>query len=348
MNDRLQTVVVTGGAGYIGSHVCLALMAAGYSPVVLDTLEGSSPLAMERLEQMLGRPVPLELVSLSDAGEVRQALQRHQPVAVIHLAAPPERRLLSRWSDPQARLKVIDDQVWFGINLIQAMEATQCRTLVAASSADVYNWPLPTPSRESAAAEAGEAFKHADVALEELYRLISRASPSWRIGVLRLFEVAGAHPSQALGPSVTREGPDWFMELAQVAAGLLPEAHIPGHDLPTPDGTPVRDFVHVADAARAFVAALDSLALYGEGFVVNIGSGRGTSLQEALLRFEEACGRRLATRFGPRHPNAPDQMVADITLAQELLGWQPRHSLQDICADTWGWHEACTQGKLPV
>jgi UDP-glucose 4-epimerase len=343
-----QTVVVTGGAGFIGSHVCLALLGAGYAPVVVDTLEGSGGANMERLQHMLGRPLPLERVSLNDAGEVRQVLQRHRPVAVIHLAAPIGQRLLQRQNNLRMRLKVIDEQVWYGINLIQAMEATDCRTLVAASSADVYTWPLSSPSRESAPRESTDTLKHADVALEELYRLISRASPWWRIGVLRLFEVAGAHPSQWLGPSMADAAPDWIMEMAHVAAGLLPQARICGRDLPTPDGTPVRDFLHVEDAARAFVSALDSLHLFGEGFVANIGSGRPTSMLEALHTFEKVCGKRLLPRFSPQEPSAPVEAVADITLARELLGWQPRHSLQNICADTWHWHQACLERKLSV
>jgi UDP-glucose 4-epimerase len=342
----MQKIVITGGAGYIGSHVCLALHAAGYEPVILDALTDTRRSVLERLQRLKGQPMVVEHCSLEDGGLVRQVLERHQPVAVIHLAAPPGLRLPALKENQRARSKALDAHVWYGLNLIQAMEAAGCRTLLAAGSDDVYAQPALAPLAESAMKASHVQPGDANHALEGLYEAVHTTSRAWRIGVLRLFEVVGAHPSHGLGPAMAREHPDWLMEMAHVAAGLLPEACVRGHGLPTPDGTAVMDYVHVQDVAQAFIKALDTLETYGESFVVNIGSGRPTSMLDALTCFEATCGKKLPVRRLPREGESPIQSVADIALARELLGWQPKHSLQSICEDTWRWHAHYLQHKL--
>ena len=342
-----RTVVITGGAGYIGSHVVLALMAAGYSPVIFDDFSGSSRSVLTRLQHMLGKPVPHVEIDLMDTGRLREVLTRVRPVAVVHLAIPPAIRITNGVPDRKAHGRALDDQVWMGFSLIQAMEAVGCRTLVAASSAVVYAEDAEQPLRENAAKAWTRLPGNAFLALEDLY-FDHQGRPEWRVGVLRLFDVVGAHSSQWLGPPMLRSSPDWLMELAHAAAGSSPHVCIRGRKLPTSDGTPVRDYVHVEDASKAFAKALDALDLYGESFAVNIASGRAVSLIEALLRFEKVSARSIKTLYGDAIPDTPAASVADVRLAGELLGWQAQHSLTSMCAHTWGWYESYMQRRLPV
>lgn len=344
----MRTVVITGGAGYIGSHTCLALIAAGYAPVIFDTFTGASRSVPKRLHYMLGKPVPVEAVDLMDVQALRTAIERHRPVAVMHLASPPGLRLPRRPDNARARAKALDDHVWLGFNLINAMESAGCRTLVAASCQSVYTHDGASPLREDAPKAWTELPGHAHLALEDLYDSITKVSSTWRIGCLRLFNVAGAHSSQCLGPSLARPSPNWLMELAYAAAGMLPHATVRGWGLPTPDGTALRDFVHVEDVARAFAQALDALELYGESFSVNIGSGAGSTVMQALDQFKAVSGKPIQTKFKALEPLEPIASVASIGLARELLGWQPRFSLRDMCAHTWGWHQAYLQRRLPA
>lgn len=344
----MRTVVITGGAGYIGSHACLPLIAAGYAPVIFDSFAGASRSVLGRLKYMLGKPVPTEQIDLMDAQTLRTAMQRHQPVAVIHLASPPGMRLPRRPDNARARAKALDDHVWLGFNLINAMESAGCRTLVAASSQSVYAHEGTSPLREDAPKAWTELPGHAHLALEDLYESITKASSTWRIGTLRLFNVAGAHSSQCLGPALARPSPNWLMELAYASAGMLPHATVRGRGLPTPDGTALRDFVHVEDVARAVVQALDALDLYGESFTVNIGSGAGTTMMQAIDQFSEVCGKSFKTKFTELEADEPITSIANIGLARELLGWQPRFSLRNMCAHAWGWHSAYMQRRLPA
>lgn len=344
----MRTVVITGGAGYIGSHTCLALIAAGYAPVIFDSLAGASRSVLRRLHYMLGKPVPAEIVDLMDVQALRTAIERHRPVAVIHLASPPGLRLPRRPDNARARAKALDDHVWLGFNLINAMESAGCRTLVAASSQSVYTHDGPSPLREDAPKAWTELPGHAHLALEDLYESITKVSSTWRIGCLRLFNVAGAHSSQCLGPALARPSPNWLMELAYASSGMLPHATVRGWGLPTPDGTALRDFVHVEDVARAFALALDALDLYGESFSVNIGSGAGSTVMQVLDQFKAVCGKPILTKFKALEPLEPIASVADVGLARELLGWQPRYSLANMCAHTMGWHDAYLQRRLPA
>lgn len=344
----MRTVVITGGAGYIGSHVCLALMAAGYAPVIFDNFAGASRSVHSRLKFMLGKPVPTVQLDVMDAQALREAMQQHRPVAVIHLASPPGMRLPRRADNIRARAKALDDHIWLGFSLIHAMESAGCRTLMTASSQSVYAQEVSGARREDAPKAWTELPGHAHLALEDLYQSITQASTLWRIGILRLFHVVGAHHSQCMGPPMARPSPNWLMELAHAAAGMLPHATMRGDDLPTLDGSAVRDFVHVEDVARAFALSLDAIDLYRESFAVNIGSGQGTSMRQALKRFEKVSGRAIKTRVAPADPGEPVTSVADIGLARELLGWKPQYTIDHMCAHTWGWHESYLQRRLPA
>jgi UDP-glucose 4-epimerase len=344
----MRKVVITGGAGYIGRHVCLALMTAGYTPVIFDSFTGASRTVLNQLQYMLGKPVQAQHIDLMDVAALRDAFRHHQPAAVIHLATPPRLQLPHRTDTARARTKAIDEHVWLGSSVMKAMQSIGCHTLVCASSHHVYAAEWSAPRREHDPTSWSDALGYAHLALEDVIEAVAYSNPTWRIGVLRLFEVLGAHSSECLGPPLSRPTPNWLVELCHAATGMLPHATVHGHDLPTADGSPIRDFVHVEDVAQAFTKALDALELYGEGFTANIGSGTPTSLIESVQCFEEVCDRAVKTRLDDPLPSAAHSSVADITLARELLGWQPQHTLASMCAHTWRWHDAYIQKRLPA
>jgi UDP-glucose 4-epimerase len=343
----MRKILVTGGSGYIGSHTCVALAAAGYEPVVLDKTNRQNDGVLRRMQYLMGRPFAFEHTDLQDVKALREVLERHRPDAVIHLAGDEVLRSSKQEEMRKTRTEALDNYIWAGFCLVQAMEDAGCRHLLTASSDTVYHQPYLGRLRESSPLSEDHPVGVTHRALEDLYQSIHAANKEWKIGVVRLFEVVGAHHSLMLGPPVAGGSPNWLMELSHVAGGLLPHACVQGFDHATDDGTPVRDYVHVQDVAEGLVAGLRTLDTYNEGFVVNLGTGNGYSRIEALLAFEAAVGRSLLFRFVNRAPEDAPHSVADTSLAQQLLGWKPTRSFVTMCKDTWGWHEAYLQRVMP-
>lgn len=343
----MKKILVTGGTGYIGSQTCVALCEAGYVPVVLDAPDLHNPAVLQNVESLTNQLIAVELCDLQDVKTLREVIGRHQPDAVIHLAGDEMLRTSGHLNALRPRKELLDRFIWSGICLVQAMEDVGCRRLLVTSSETVYRHPHFGRLQESSPQATDHPVGGLHQAMEELYATVQRASADWKIGVLRLFEVVGAHPSGLLGAPLTSASPDWLLEMAHVAGGLLPHASLQSFDQDTDDGTPVRDYVHVADVADAMVAALCAMETYHEGFVVNVGSGEGRSRLEALVAFEKAVGCTLALcPVGVQLGEAP-YSVAEITLTTQLLGWQPRRPFAAMCADTWGWHEASVQTMMP-
>lgn len=342
----MKKILVTGATGYIGSHTCVALAEAGYEPIALDRDDRRTQGVLRRMQVLMGRPLVFEQVNLQDIKALREVLHRHQPDAVVHLAGDEVMRSTGRIEAQRTRADLLEQYIWSGFCLVQAMEDTGCRRLVTASSDTVYQQPFHGRLHEGSAHTQTHPLGLVHLALEDLYQSIQTADPTWKVGVLRLFEVVGAHRSLLLGPPVAGGSPNWLMELAHVAAGLLPHACVRGMDQPTADGSQERDYVHVDDVAQAFIAALRALEVYAEGFVVNIGRGEGLTRLEALAAFESVCHRHLLYRYTNARPEDASQSVADPSLATHLLGWQARRDLQSMCLDTWEWHEAYLQRVL--
>lgn len=336
-----MNILLTGGAGFIGSHTYLALVAAGHVPVIVDDFSNSSPKVLERLERISGQPVVCERGTVADLAFVRDLIQRHAIEAVIHFAG--FKAVGESVSHP---LKYFDNNLVGMTRLLQAMDATACRTLVFSSSATVYGDPASVPITEDFPRSHTNPYGHTKLVIEDMLSALQRSNPSWRIAVLRYFNPVGSHPSGLIGED-PRGIPNNLMPfVAQVAVGKRPVLNVFGNDYPTPDGTGVRDYIHVQDLASGHVAALQVLAATGKSFTVNLGTGRGYSVLEVVRAFEKASGRQVPVHFAPRREGDVAQCYASTALASALLGWKAELGLDAMCADAWRWQSGNPDGYL--
>ena len=325
-------ILITGGAGYIGSHTYVALLEAGFLPVILDNFSRSKPGVLIRLQAITGQPVLCYGGNVSDVVLVQELLRRHKFGAVIHMAG-----FKSVGESVAHPLSYVENNIGGMTALLRAMETSSCRTLVFSSSATVYGDPPAAPITEDFPRSHTNPYGMTKLACEDLLSAMRAADPAWRIGVLRYFNPVGAHASGLIGED-PRGMPDNLMPfVAQVAAGKRTHLTIYGDDYDTPDGTGVRDYLHVQDLALAHVAAVTSLLEGDKSFTVNVGTGQGHSVLEVTKAFERSSGQAVPYRLAPRRPGDVAQYCADCGLAQKLLGWRAKHSLADMCADTWRW-----------
>ena len=340
------TILLTGGAGYIGSHTFVALREAGFEPVILDNFANSHPAVLQRLQQITGRAPVLERGDVLDTPFVEAVLRRHQPAGVVHFAG--DKAVGESVAQP---LKYFHHNLGGAISLLRAMErvylgdgAAGAPTLVFSSSATVYGNPASVPITEGFPRSHTNPYGHTKLVIEDMLQAVRAAQPAWRIGVLRYFNPVGAHASGLIGEDPAGMPNNLMPYVAQVAVGLRPHLNVFGHDYPTPDGTGVRDYIHVQDLAQGHVAALQALLRHGESFTVNLGTGRGYSVLEVVQAFEQASGRKVPYQLVERRAGDVAQCYADPALAGKLLGWQARRSLQEMCADAWRWQSGNPRG----
>ena len=342
----MARLLITGGAGFIGSHTCVVLLEAGHQLVVLDDFRNSSPEALKRVEQLSGRPLELVAGDLRDPGSLGRVFGGGPYAsgggidAVIHFAG------LKAAGESVAQPLMYWDVNLCGTRLLlQAMAAAGCRTLVFSSSATVYGYPAQVPIPETAPIQPINPYGHSKAAAEQLLADLAASEPGWRIGRLRYFNPVGAHPSGRLGEDPQGLPNNLFPFLSQVAVGRRSELQVFGSDWPTPDGTGVRDYIHVMDLAEGHRAALELLlAEEPQLLTLNLGSGQGHSVLELVQAFELASGKAVPYRLGERRPGDTAISVADPSLALERLGWRTQRSLGDICRDGWAWQGANPQG----
>jgi UDP-glucose 4-epimerase len=344
-----QNILLTGGAGYIGSHTFIALREAGFEPVILDNFSNSHPVVLERLEQITGRSVTLERGDVLDTAWVQDVLRRHQPVGVVHFAG--DKAVGESVTKP---LKYFHNNIGGAVSLLRAMDAVYANgsepgsahppTLVFSSSATVYGDPATVPILEDFPLSHTNPYGHSKLVIEEMLNSLRLASPAWRVGVLRYFNPAGAHPSGLIGEDPADIPNNLMPYVTQVAVGKRPHVNVFGNDYATPDGTGVRDFIHVQDLAAGHVAALQALMSKGESFTVNLGTGRGVSVLEVIRAVERASGQMIPHVFAPRRAGDVAQCYADASLAKRLLGWEAKHSLDEMCADAWRWQSRNPNG----
>ena len=337
MADQAPAILLTGGAGYIGSHTWLALLEAGYRPVILDDFSTSQTKVLQRLHQLAGVAPASVRGSVSDTSMVEALLRQHRIAAVVHFAG-----FKAVGESVAQPLKYYVNNLGGTVSLLQAMAAAGCRTLVFSSSATVYGDAATVPIAEHSPRSHTNPYGHTKLVCEDMLAALHQADPSWRIGVLRYFNPVGAHPSGLIGESPAGTPNNLMPLLAQVAAGVRPRLSVYGQDFPTPDGTGVRDYIHVQDLALGHVAALRALLRGDGGFTVNLGTGRGHSVLEVIQAFEQACGRSVPWQFVARRPGDVATCYADPTLAERLLGWRATRSLADMCADAWRWQQTQT------
>ncbi|MDB5868715.1 MAG: UDP-galactose 4-epimerase [Polaromonas sp.] len=334
-----MNILLTGGAGYIGSHTCVALIEAGFTPVILDNFSNSQPAVLQRLAQITGQAVVCETGNVLDTPWVEEVMRRHQIAAVLHFAG--DKAVGESVAQP---LKYYRNNIGGAVSLLEAMQATGCQTLVFSSSATVYGDPASVPITEDFPRRHTNPYGHTKLVIEDILASMQVANPSWRLGVLRYFNPVGAHPSGLIGEDPSGIPNNLMPFVAQVAIGKRPCLNVYGNDYPTPDGTGVRDYIHVQDLAQGHVAALQALLDKGESFTVNLGTGRGNSVLEVVQAFEQASSRPIPYQIAPRRAGDVAQCYANPALAQSLLGWRAKHTLADMCADTWRWQSGNPDG----
>ena len=324
-------ILVTGGAGYIGSHTCVELLADGHEVVVIDNLSNSSAQALDRVRDISGRELEFHHADLRDAAALERLFASPSFDAVIHFAG-----LKAVGESVEIPLLYYENNITGTLALLQAMKDAGLRRLVFSSSATVYGDPASVPIREDFPLSASNPYGRTKLFIEEILRDLQRAEPQWDIVLLRYFNPVGAHLSGLIGEDPAGIPNNLMPFVSQVAVGKLECLNVWGNDYPTPDGTGVRDYIHVVDLARGHLAALQ---VRGGGGVrtYNLGSGRGYSVMEMIGAFERASGRQIKYRNAPRRPGDVASCYADPSLAQAELGWSARLDLDAMCRDAWNW-----------
>jgi len=335
-----MNVLVTGGAGYIGSHTCLALLRAGHEVSVVDNLSNSSAEALRRVAGLSGgREATLHRVDLLDRASVDRVLAGGTFDAVIHFAA-----LKAVGESVGQPLRYYRNNLEGTFNLLEAMDRCGLRRLVFSSSATVYGVPESVPLIESARLQATNPYGRTKLYTEEILRDLCTAEPRWDITLLRYFNPVGADPSGRIGEDPAGIPNNLVPYIARVAVGRLPHLTVFGKDWPTRDGTGVRDYIHVADLAEGHVAALDPVRQAPGLRVYNLGTGTGYSVLEIVSAFERASGRRVPVQFGPPRPGDVAECYADVSLAERELGWKAQLGLDRMMEDAWRWQSLNPDG----
>lgn len=339
MSDREKKVFVTGGAGYIGSHTCVELLNAGFDVTVFDNFCNSHPEALARVERITGRELDYVRGDIRDRAALTAALRDSGATAVIHFAG-----LKAVGESVEKPLIYYDNNVHGSVCLLEAMRDCGVKTLVFSSSATVYGEPQRLPLTEDHPLSATNPYGRTKLMIEEILRDLHRSDPSWRIAILRYFNPVGAHASGLIGEDPQGIPNNLMPFVAQVAVGRRECLSVWGGDYPTPDGTGVRDYIHVVDLALGHLKALERLHGREECLAVNLGTGSGYSVLDMVRAFEAASGRPVPYRIAPRRPGDSAACYADPTLARELLGWQAERGLEAMCADAWRWQQGNPQG----
>ncbi|MBR0868782.1 UDP-glucose 4-epimerase GalE [Bradyrhizobium tropiciagri] len=331
-------ILVTGGAGYIGSHACVALLSAGEDVVVFDNFSNSSPKALDRVQAICGKPLAVVEGDVRDQAALEKALSEHGCTAVMHFAG-----LKSVQDSVAEPLEYYDQNVIGSHRLLRAMRATGVRKIVFSSSATVYGTPQFLPYTEQHPLKAVNPYGRTKLVIEEMLRDQHVSDPSWGIAILRYFNPVGAHESGLIGEDPKGVPNNLVPFVAQVAIGRRDRLNIWGNDYNTPDGTGVRDYIHVMDLADGHVSALKLLDT-PQCFAVNLGTGAGSSVLDVIRAFEAASGRPIPYDIKPRRPGDIDAYYAATDYATRLLGWKAVRSLETMCADHWRWQSSNPNG----
>ena len=338
-----KTILVTGGAGYIGSHTCIELLAAGHDVAVFDNFSNSSPEVLTRVQALAGRPLQFYRGDIRDAGALDHALAESGATAVVHFAG-----LKAVGESVEQPLRYYDNNVVGTVRLLEAMGRAEVKSLVFSSSATVYGDPQSLPLQEDHPLSATNPYGRSKLVIEDMLRDLYRADASWRIAILRYFNPVGAHASGQIGEDPVGTPNNLLPYVAQVAVGRREYLNVWGHDYPTPDGTGLRDYIHVVDLALGHLKALERLQTAAQCFSVNLGTGTGYSVLDIVRAFEQASGRSVPYRLAQRRAGDVAACYADPHHAAELLGWRAERDLAMMCRDAWNWQLNNPQGFTPV
>lgn len=336
-------ILVTGGAGYIGSHACVELLSVGHAVTVFDNFSNSHPESLARVGRITGRQVEAITGDVRDRAALTTALKTSGAEVVIHFAG-----LKAVGESMEQPLAYYDNNVVGTLHLLEAMRDAGVYTLVFSSSATVYGAPRCLPLTEDHPLSATNPYGRSKLMIEDILRDVQRSDPAWRLAILRYFNPVGAHPSGLIGEDPQGVPNNLMPFIAQVAVGQRDFLNIWGNDYPTPDGTGVRDYIHVVDLALGHLAALDYLREHPGCLTVNLGTGRGASVLEMVGAFAAASDRSVPYRISPRRAGDVASCYADPALAERLLGWKASRGIEAMCVDTWRWQSGNPQGYASV
>ena len=336
-----KRILLTGGAGFIGSHTYVALVAAGFDVVILDNFENAHADVPDRLEQITGRPVQVLRADVRNQAEVVAAFEGQNIDAVVHFAA--KKSVPEGESDPALYYRANCIGL---MNVAEAAVAQGVKAFVFSSSAAVYGNADTMPITEDTPIDPENTYGRTKAIGEAYLTDMGRVNPSCAVGILRYFNPVGAHPSGLIGEDLSHPPANLVPVIARVAKGILPQLQIFGSDYPTDDGSCVRDYIHVSDLAHGHVLSLQSLLDSGKSHLVNLGTGRGHSVLEVLREYAKVVGREIPHELVDRRAGDPAMSYASVTKARDVLGFEATHSLTDMCASNWAFSESPTPSDV--
>ena len=334
-----MAILITGGAGYIGSHTCLQLLAAGHQIIVVDNLSNSSQESLLRVAKIAGKTFPFIQADIRDKVAMRAIFKAHAISAVIHFAG-----LKAVGESAEKPQLYYDNNVIGSLNLFEVMAEFNVKNIVFSSSATVYGDPVSVPISEDFALSATNPYGRTKLMIEDILRDIHKSDSTWRIALLRYFNPIGAHNSGLIGEDPNGVPNNLLPYVAQVAVGRLAKLRVFGNDYATHDGTGVRDYIHVMDLADGHVAALDYLTQKQALITANLGTGIGYSVLDVVNAFAKASAKNIPYEILPRRLGDVAINYANASVAKSLLGWRASRSLEDMCADTWRWQSSNPNG----
>jgi len=325
-------ILVTGGAGFIGSHTCVALSAAGYDVLIADNFSNSSPERVDGISEITGKRIPCVRADVCDRGAVEELFRRYPVEAVIHFAG------FKAVGESVAKpLDYYRNNIDSALTLCGVMSERGVRKLIFSSSATVYRADNPMPLDENALLGCTNPYGWSKLMIEQILRDLALSDPGWSIALLRYFNPIGAHESGIIGEDPSGIPNNLFPYVSRVASGQLEKLHVFGSDYPTPDGTGVRDYIHVMDLAEGHVRALGYISSLSGVEAFNLGTGKGTSVLEMVKAFEKACGRKVPYVLDDRRPGDIAVCYAKTGKAEEKLQWKARYGIGEMCRDGWNW-----------
>ena len=335
-----MTILVTGGAGYIGSNTCGELMNAGYDVVIIDNLYNSNQKAVDRIEEITGKKVKFYPDDMMDRAAVKRVFDENQIDAVIHFAG-----LKAVGESVHKPIEYYRTNIGSTLNLTDEMRAHGCKNIIFSSSATVYGDPAEIPITENCPkGTCTNPYGWTKWMQEQILTDIHTADPEWNVILLRYFNPIGAHKSGLIGEDPEGIPNNLLPYVAQVAIGKLPEINVFGDDYDTPDGTGVRDYIHVVDLARGHVKAIERFAKKDGVFICNLGTGHGYSVLDVIHAFEKACGKKLPYVIRERRPGDIATCYSSPAKAEKELGWTAEFDLEDMCRDSWNWQQKNPNG----
>ncbi len=332
-------ILVTGGAGYIGSHTTILLMEAGYEVIVFDNFSNASKESIKRVEKIVGKDITLIEGDIRNKEDLQKVFQSHQIKSVIHFAG-----LKAVGESVEQPLKYYDNNISGTINLCEVMTENNCKSIIFSSSATVYGEPKTTPIDESFPTSATNPYGRSKLFIEEMLRDLYISDSSWKIVLLRYFNPVGAHESGTIGEDPNGIPNNLVPFIAQTAVGKRDYLRVWGDDYNTPDGTGVRDYIHVVDLAKGHVKALEKIDTFNKVMTINLGTGNGYSVLDMVQAFEKASEKKVPYKIMPRRAGDIATCYADPAYAKKILNWEAKRTIKEMCEDTWRWQKQNPNG----